>query len=133
MHQARKIEHDIAFSLETTDNLIPEARQANALDHLRRLFELTAAEPTSLSYRDLVELSGTAYAIYNEVHGEPDSWRMHKALHRASLEGRIQNPPPAVLAPNDTATAIELFGTDDLTGAVNAMRVTKPLLPNCRY
>lgn len=120
-----KIGSDIAFSLETADNLIAQARQANALDHLRRLFELTAAEPISLSHRDLVALSGMAYAIYNEVHGEnpgdPDDWRMHKALHRASLEGRIQNPPPAILTPSDTAAAMEFFGNGDLTSAVDAM------------
>ncbi|WP_375785159.1 hypothetical protein ACE10Z_37305 [Bradyrhizobium sp. Pha-3] len=35
-----KIGNDISFSLETDDRLLAEARQANALDHLRRLFEL---------------------------------------------------------------------------------------------
>jgi hypothetical protein len=53
-----KIADDIAFSLETTDRIIAEARQANALDHLKRLFELTEAEPVHLSHKELVALSG---------------------------------------------------------------------------
>jgi hypothetical protein len=32
-----KIGRDVAFSLETDDKLVAEARQANALDHFRRL------------------------------------------------------------------------------------------------
>ncbi|MGY4567251.1 hypothetical protein [Bradyrhizobium sp. USDA 3256] len=40
-----KIGSDVSFSLETDDLLLAAARQANALDHLRRLFELTEAEP----------------------------------------------------------------------------------------
>ena len=47
---------DVSFSLETDDRLIAESRQANALDHFRRLFELTEADPVSLSHRDLVAL-----------------------------------------------------------------------------
>lgn len=43
---------DVAFSLETDDRTIAEARQANALDHLRRLFELSEADPVSLSHKD---------------------------------------------------------------------------------
>ncbi|UQR64305.1 site-specific integrase [Bradyrhizobium sp. C-145] len=120
-----KIADDIAFSLETNDRIIAEARQANALDHLKRLFELTEAEPIHLSYRELVALSGETYRLYNEIHGdnpgEPSAWAYHKALHRAALEGRIKNPPPAALAPNETSNAIELFGTGDLTAAVNAL------------
>ncbi|MFQ3452008.1 hypothetical protein PMN64_01575 [Bradyrhizobium sp. UFLA01-814] len=34
-----KIGNDVSFSLETDDLLLAAARQANALDHLRRLFE----------------------------------------------------------------------------------------------
>src|SRR5215471_13143183 len=45
------IGNDVAFSLGTTDRLIAEARQANALDHLRRLFDLTEAAPVSLSHK----------------------------------------------------------------------------------
>ena len=36
-------------SLETDDWPIVESRQANALDHLRRLFKLTEADPVVLS------------------------------------------------------------------------------------
>ncbi|UWU75467.1 hypothetical protein N2603_36465 [Bradyrhizobium huanghuaihaiense] len=119
-----KIADDVAFSLETTDRIVAEARQANALDHLKRLFELTEAEPIHLSYKELVALSGETYRLYNEIHGddpgEPSAWTYHKALHRAALEGRIKNPPPAALTPNETASAVELFGTGDLTAAVNA-------------
>ena len=46
-----RIGSDISFSLETDDRLIAEARQANALDHFRRLFELTEADPVNLSHR----------------------------------------------------------------------------------
>lgn len=120
-----KIGTDISFSLETDDRLLAEARQANALDHLRRLFELTEAEPVSFSHKALVALSGEAYRIYDEIHsdspGEPGPWSYHKALHRAALEGRIQSPPPAVLVPNESATAMEVFGEGDLTAAVNAL------------
>ncbi|MBN8993340.1 MAG: hypothetical protein J0H42_34325 [Rhizobiales bacterium] len=38
-----KIADDVSFSLETTDRIIAEARSANALGHLKRLFELTEA------------------------------------------------------------------------------------------
>ncbi|WP_316228281.1 hypothetical protein [Bradyrhizobium sp. SZCCHNR1039] len=120
-----KIASDVSFSLGTTDRLIAEARQATALDHLKRLFELTAAEPVSISHKNMVALSGETYRLYNEIHGdnpgEPSAWAYHKALHRAALEGRIKSPPPAALTPNEGATAIELFGTGDLTEAVNAL------------
>ncbi|WP_316174132.1 MULTISPECIES: tyrosine-type recombinase/integrase [unclassified Bradyrhizobium] len=116
---------DVAFSLETSDRIVAAARQANALDHLSRLFELTESAPIALSFKEMVALSGTAYQIYNEIHGdnpgEPSAWAYHKALHRASLEGRIQNPPEATLTLDDAAKAIELFGSGDLTEAVNAL------------
>lgn len=116
---------DVAFSLETDDRTIAEARQANALDHLRRLFELSEAEPVSLSHKDMVALSGGTYLLYQEIHGdepgEPSTWSYHKALHRAALEGRIKNPPPTTLMPNEAVTARELFGDGDLTEAVNAL------------
>lgn len=119
------IGNDVAFSLETDDRVVAEARQANALDHLRRLFELTEADPVSLSHKDMVALSGGTYLIYQEVHGddpgEPSAWAYHKALHRAALEGRIQNPPQATLMPNEADAARELFGDGDLTEAVNAL------------
>lgn len=122
------IGNDVAFSLGTDDTTIAEARQANALDHLRRLFEMTQASPVNLSHKDLVALSGTAYQLYTEIHGrnpgEPSDWAYHKAFHRAALEGRIKNPPAAVLMPNEAAAAIEQFGTiDNLTEAVNALPV----------
>ncbi|MGY2902951.1 hypothetical protein [Bradyrhizobium sp. URHC0002] len=120
-----RIGSDVSFSLETDDRLIAESRQANALDHLRRLFELTEAEPVTLSHRALVALSGEAYRIYQEIHsdnpGEPGPWSFHKALSRAALQGRIENPPPAALMPNETDAAIELFGTGDLTAAIDAL------------
>ncbi|CUU20855.1 sitespecific recombinase phage integrase family CDS [Bradyrhizobium sp.] len=132
-----KIADDVAFSLETTDRIIAEARQANALDHLRRLFELTEAEPIHLSFKELVALSGETYRLYNEIHGdnpgEPSAWAYHKALHRAALEGRIKNPPPAALAPNETSNAIEMFGTGDLTAAVNALPAGQYDSPEDRF
>jgi hypothetical protein len=92
------IGNDVSFSLETDDRLIAESRQANALDHFRRLFELTAADPVTLSHKALVALSGETYRIYSEIHsdnpGEPGPWAFHKALHRAALEGRIQARHP---------------------------------------
>lgn len=115
---------DVSFSLGSDDRTIAEARQANALDHLRRLFDLTEAAPISLSHKDMVALSGETYRLYQEIHrdnpGEPDAWMYHKALSRAALEGRVKNPPPAALMPNEANTAIELFGTGDLTAAINA-------------
>ena len=65
-----RIGSDVSFSLETDDRLIAESRQANALDHFRRLFELTEADPVSLSHRDMVALSEGTYLIYQEVHGD---------------------------------------------------------------
>lgn len=119
------IGNDVAFSLETDDRVVAEARQANALDHFRRLFELTEADPISLSHKDMVALSGGTYLIYQEIHGdnpgEPSAWSYHKALHRAALEGRIQNPPPATLTPNEADAARKFFGDGDLTAAVNAL------------
>jgi integrase len=116
---------DIAFSLETDDRTIAESRQANALDHFRRLFELTEGNPVNLSHRDMVALSGGVYLLFQEIHGdnpgEPSAWAYHKALHRAALEGRIKNPPPATLTPNEADAARELFGHGDLTEAVNAL------------
>lgn len=119
------IGNDVAFSLETDDRVVAESRQANALDHFRRLFELTEADPVSLSHRDMVALSGGTYLVYQEIHGdnpgEPSAWSYHKALHRAALEGRIKNPPPATLTPNEADAARALLGDGDLTAAVNAL------------
>ena len=74
------IGNDVAFSLETDDRLVAESRQANAPNHLRRLFELTEAETVSLSHRDMVALSGGTYLLYQEIHGndpgEPSAWRI---------------------------------------------------------
>lgn len=118
---------DIAFSLETDDETIAEARQANALDHFRRLFELTESNAIHLSHKDLVALSGETYRLYQEIHsnepGEPSAWMYHKALSRAVLEGRIATAPPATLVPNEASTAIEKFGSGDLTAAINALPV----------
>lgn len=118
---------DIAFSLETEDKAIAEARQANALDHFRRLFELTEADPVHLSHKDLVALSGETYRLYQDIHnnepGEPNAWIYHKALSRAVLEGRIANAPPATLVPNEASTVVELFGSGDLTAAINDLPV----------
>lgn len=41
---------DVSFNLGTDDRTIAEARQASALDHLRRLFDLIEAAPISLSH-----------------------------------------------------------------------------------
>lgn len=120
-----KIGTEVACSLDTKDTIVAAAREANAKDHIMRLFELTAAAPTHLSHKDMVALSGEVYRLYNEIHGEnpgePSAWAYHKALHRAALEGRIKSPPPAALTPNEMVSAIELFGTGDLTEAVNAL------------
>ena len=73
----------------------------------------------------MVALSGAAYRLYNEIHGdnpgEPGDWAYHKSLTRAALEGRIQSALPAALTPNEANAAIELFGTGNLTEAVNAL------------
>lgn len=116
---------DVAFSLETTDEAIAAARHADALDHLQRLFELSAAPPLTLTHREMVALSGETYRLYVEVHednpGEPGKWQYHKALSRAALEGRIQDAPAATLKVDDTAAAMTLFGARDLTAAVDAL------------
>ncbi|ABE61182.1 phage integrase [Nitrobacter hamburgensis X14] len=120
-----KIGETVEFSLGTTDSVVPAARQDDALDHLRRLFDLTATIPVQLSHRDMVALSGETYRLYikanEENPGEPMAWRMHKALHRAVVEGRIANPPPATLSADDATAATDLFGSGDLTAAVNAL------------
>jgi integrase len=119
------IGQEVQFSLGTTDAYVAEARQNDALDHLRRLFDLTASQPSNLSHKDLTALSGEVYRAYVAINeadpGEPLDWRMHKALHRATMEGRIANPPPAVLATGDSGTAEGIFGTGDLTAAVDAL------------
>lgn len=116
---------EVAFSLETTDETIAAARHADALEHLQRLFDLTAAPPTTLSHREMVALSGETYRLYVEVHennpGEPGKWQYHKALSRAALEGRLLDVPPATLKVDDAAAAMALFGTSDLTAAINAI------------
>lgn len=117
---------DIAFSLETADEAIASARHADALEHLHRLFDLTAAAPITLSHRDMVALSGETYRLYCEVHGdnpgEPGKWAYHKAISRAVLEGRIKDAPPATLKIDDAPAARTLFGTsDDLTAAIDAL------------
>jgi integrase len=116
---------DVAFSLGTRDAVVAASRQDAALDHLRRLFDMTAMEPVKVSHKDLVALSGEvyrAYVAFNEADpGESLAWRMHKALHRATLEGRIANPPAAILSTIDATTGSELFGAGDLTEAVDAL------------
>lgn len=115
---------DVAFSLGESDERIAKARHVDALEHLQRLFDMTAAGPVSLSHKDMVALSGEAYRLYQEVHGndpgEPDVWAYHKAFHRAAIEGRIPSTPPATLKVNEAALAKELFGTGNLTEAINA-------------
>jgi integrase len=120
-----KIGEMIEFSLGTKDSVVAAAREDAAKDHLLRLVDLIDKGPVTLSPKDLVALSGEVYRAYvalNEADpGKPMEWRYHKALHRATLEGRIANPPPAILSPVDAATAAELFGTGDLTEAVDAL------------
>jgi integrase len=116
---------EVAFSLGTKDAVVAAARNDAALDHLRRLFDMMAMEPVKISHKDLVAYSGEvyrAYVAFNEADpGESMAWRMHKALHRATLEGRIANPPAAILSATDASTGSELFGTGDLTEAVDAL------------
>lgn len=116
---------DVAFSLETTDEAIASARHADALEHLQRLFDLTAAPPTTMSYRDMVALSGETYRLYCEVHennpGDPGKWAYHKAISRAVLEGRIKDAPPATLKVDDATAATDLFGAQDLTAAIDTL------------
>jgi len=116
---------DIAFSLETTDEWIAAARHADALDHIQRLFDLAAAEPTKLSHKGMVALAGAVYQTYVLIHendpGEPDKWAYHKGLSRAVLEGRIKDAPPATFKVDDAVVAPDLLGTDDLTAAVDAL------------
>ncbi|MET4320336.1 hypothetical protein [Bradyrhizobium sp. RT5a] len=116
---------DVAFSLETTDDAIAAARHADALEHLQRLFDLTEATPVKLSHRDMVALAGAVYHTYVWVHeddpGEPGRWAWHKGLSRAIFEGRIRDAPPATLKVDDSDAGLLLFGTGDLTAAINAL------------
>jgi hypothetical protein len=117
---------DVAFSLESDDRTIAEARQRTRWITYGdcRIERSRSDQPV---HRDMVALSGVTYLLYQEIHGddpdEPSAWSYHKALHRAALEGRIKNPPPAALMPNGANAARELFGDGDLTAAVNAMPV----------
>lgn len=116
---------DVAFSLESTDGAIAAARHADALEHLQRLFDLTAAPPTTLTHRDMVALAGAVYHTYVWVHeddpGEPGRWAWHKGLSRAILEGRIRDAPPATLRVDDGNAGLILFGTGDLTTTIDAL------------
>ncbi|MET3989486.1 integrase [Bradyrhizobium sp. S3.9.2] len=116
---------DVAFSLETTDEAIAAARHADALEHLQRLFDLTAAAPVKLHHRDMVALAGAVYHTYVWVHeddpGEPGRWAWHKGLSRAIFEGRIRDAPPATLKVDDSDAGLLLFGTGDLTAAIDAL------------
>jgi hypothetical protein len=92
-----KVGIEIAFSLGTTDSFVATARQDDALDHLRRLFDLTAAEPVTLSHKNMVALSGEAYRLYFKVHeenpGEPLSWRYAAlSLPEPGPPYRLQRP-----------------------------------------
>ncbi|WP_461324047.1 hypothetical protein [Bradyrhizobium diazoefficiens] len=119
------IGNDVAFSLETADETIAAARHADALEHLQRLFDLTSAAPTELSHRDMVALAGAVYHTYVWVHeenpGEPGRWAWHKGLSRAIYEGRIRDAPPATLKVDDGGAGLVIFGTGDLTEAINAL------------
>jgi integrase len=120
-----RIGQDIAFSLRTNDARVAAARQNDALEHLRRLFEMTESPPISISHKDMVALSGTIYHLYGQIYeehpGESLAWRCHKALHRAVIEGRIDKSPPADLSPEaEIAIATSLFG-HDLTAGVDAL------------
>lgn len=116
---------DVAFSLETTDETIAAARHADALEHLQRLFDLTATAPINLSHREMVALAGAVYHTYVWVHednpGEPGRWAWHKGLSRAIYEGRIRDAPPATLKVDDADTGLVMFGSGDLTEAINAL------------
>ncbi|WKA29344.1 tyrosine-type recombinase/integrase [Bradyrhizobium roseum] len=119
------IGNDVAFSLETTDEAIAAARHANALEHLQRLFDLTAGPPITLSHRDMVALAGEVYHAYVYVHednpGEPGRWAWHKGLTRAVLEGRIKDAPPATFKVDDYDAASGLFETGNLTQSIDAL------------
>ncbi len=116
----------ITFSVQTDDDQLAGSRERNALDHLEKLFAVTAAAPSSISHKDMVALSKTAYDLYIEIYyDEPGSnfqWAAHKALSRAALEGRISNPPQAIPghAKADERLARELFG-ENLTAGIDAM------------
>lgn len=121
-----RIGADVAFTLGTKDSVVVgPARQQAALEHLRKLFDLTAEEPKRLSFRDMVALSGEVYRLYIEINesnpGEPLAWRQHKALHRATLEGRIGSPPDAIPIATDSLAADALFDADDLTASIDAL------------
>jgi hypothetical protein len=106
-HKIIAINQIIEFPIGTTDAFVADAREADAVGHLKRLLDLTRAETTRLSRKDLVALSGEVYRTFvalNEADpGESLSWRYHKALRRAILEGRISGAPPAIFVGNDAA------------------------------
>ncbi|OAF14570.1 hypothetical protein AXW67_17635 [Bradyrhizobium neotropicale] len=81
---------DASVSLGTDDKNIAEARQANALDHLHRLFDLTEAAPISLSHKDMVALSEETYRLYQEIHRDIPANLTHGCITRLSVARRLK-------------------------------------------
>lgn len=119
----------VTFSLRTKNEDVAKRRDMAARRQLESIFTAASSPPAKVSFRQLVAMSGQVYRASIELHGsnpgKPYLWRATKALHRATMEGRIIQAPTFSIEtlPDETTIAADLFG-DDLTRGVNALPIT---------
>jgi integrase len=117
-----KIGAVVTFSCKTTDPTLYDARRRDAQDQLQRIFDASAKPPVRLNYMQLVSLSGPIYNLHVDLHerepGTPYQWAAAKAIHRATIEGRIINPPSFSIEalPDERTAAEDMFGHNLTTG-----------------
>ncbi|MCB8840042.1 tyrosine-type recombinase/integrase [Aurantimonas sp. VKM B-3413] len=116
----------LKFSLRTRDPAVASYRLSVANSQAERWFDALRREPSGLSHKMLVALSGEIYRLYvdkfEENPGSSDQWAALKAFNRAAREGRLLNDVPVLSAGeiDPAGAAAERFG-ENLTAGVNAL------------
>ena len=87
----------IKCSLRVRQVSAAKLRTAAFVTQLEKIFISLRAEPTELSHKQTVALSGEIYRLvldrFETNPGEPEMWEAWKAFTWAAVEGRVPNPP----------------------------------------
>jgi len=92
-----KFSDRVRLSLKTADPSAYTIRAAHLTAHLERIYEGARRGPITLSYKQVVGLSGEIYRLFVERFqdnpGSPDMWAAVKGFNRVAREGRAQQVP----------------------------------------
>jgi integrase len=128
-----KFSDRVRLSLRTADPSAFTIRAAYLTGHLERIYEGARRGPVTLSYKQIVALSGEIYRLFinrfQDDPGSPDMWAAVKGFNRVAREGRAQHVP--LLAPEGISlNAIQAaqFGAE-LSGGINALPQSKEAVP----